>query len=1148
MAAKLCCVAEQESRPGTPELPNARVSQATPSNRPLLAQAAESPNSRFTSARSEDLLELRDLFLNATDQHASRSSPTRAPRAPFSRPSLYSLHSLHKMASMRSIIRRKFSKDLPQAEASSRPTSSAVMPTATSVEPGAIAKNAKLDLKQQLKLTMEDLRKDLLSDKRPDEGGYDPDAEMLDNMANDAGKKTPGKRPSIHSIEWTPSTGSKPTPELFTKPNNGTEPQSQLQPYHIQKPQHMIVSNPISPIFSTPNLRLGDTSERHREFRRSHSASSMILPQASPISPIRLPSLTDCNKGGKPWSEVINESLRLSQFPHLPQHDQPQASETTSVPEPSFKHECSDHGNSSNATLMGFSLETVNTIAPPAPQIADGRIRHSSQDTSPKASISTRSLVNPSPTKAEHDEEETTGEEETNARRSVHLYNMRISHHLRSGSLLSWDQLADATELPTPPNGFRGHTVPEQAQAFNLQKQYARHERQTSSSGFASSKVPSRWGKVLPNSRDLRPDVASSVYSSRPQSPPASFRGSMVNLSRAGTVYRKFSVSSNELQKTKSTGSFHTDDEDTPRPIRRYGTMNMSTTQIQPTENSSPQTTSLLARKNSVADTKTSKFREEFSPTPRKKKLAPSTSIMQFLHPKRLSIRSRSEANLQGSVSNTVVDGVSDTLSIPSAEKERRQSRSMISLQTEQEAHAKDKGIDQMWNRALKAHQEEKANMFLSENKDRALYAPPFRERSASIASRRISCEDDVSPDTQSSVMAKRHSAPLLEPLSAVSLECELPMHRRSAAFGIDDTRSDRELAYAFEKQGDKANVVGAWGSYPSHTRRDRAFSAGKIDHVDTRDFALESAIEFASGHDFGTDSVDPIDRLPSKPRVPGEKKRKKLSSGRMVKSNSMTFGRSIWKNYTKKFKNQSTEYRRHGQGHRSSIASGGILEFPELELLPNVWTSSGANEGTIKLRNRTHEHSSGYRLDGTNDERAEGTLPAERSMATLRPRRRSSAPDFNKLQLHDNKNAAEDNHDRARIWSVYYENCVSSFPRQSTELDFGLGEFRSSRASGDGTHGSMQSRAMSPNITRYAKDIDRVNSIRHNSQGSVRESIMSLDEDDGTGEEKSLVSVRRSTMDLISMFEKQEIAEHDKVLGITRPSSHREREKTALW
>jgi hypothetical protein len=206
MASKLCCTAEQEGRSGSPELPNARLSAATPANRPFLPKHAGSPTSHFTSARSEDLYELRQIFDNARDDGPDQASPTRAPRPRHSRQSIYSLHSLHKMTSMRSILRRKFSKDMPK-----KPTDAAICEsTAENVideEPDTVIKRSGEYSKQQLKVTKEDVRNDLLSDKKPAEGGYDSDAEVLDDVARNIGKKTPSKRPSIHSVDWSPPTG-----------------------------------------------------------------------------------------------------------------------------------------------------------------------------------------------------------------------------------------------------------------------------------------------------------------------------------------------------------------------------------------------------------------------------------------------------------------------------------------------------------------------------------------------------------------------------------------------------------------------------------------------------------------------------------------------------------------------------------------------------------------------------------------------------------------------------------------------------------------------------------------------------------------------------------------------------------------------------
>jgi hypothetical protein len=205
MASKLCCTADQESRSGSPDLPNARVSAAT-SNQPLLSKDTGSPSSHFTSARSEELHELRQIFEDAQDESPHKTSPLRRPRPHSSRRSIYSLHSLHKMTSMRSLLRRKFSKDLPRKK-SNASTRQHAEREAIKEEPDTIAKHANVDKKHKLKVTKDDLRKDLLSDKDPVEGGYDSDAEVLDVVARNIGKSTPTKRPSIHSVEWAPSSG-----------------------------------------------------------------------------------------------------------------------------------------------------------------------------------------------------------------------------------------------------------------------------------------------------------------------------------------------------------------------------------------------------------------------------------------------------------------------------------------------------------------------------------------------------------------------------------------------------------------------------------------------------------------------------------------------------------------------------------------------------------------------------------------------------------------------------------------------------------------------------------------------------------------------------------------------------------------------------
>jgi hypothetical protein len=947
-------------------------------------------------------------------------------------------------------------------------------------------------------------------------------------------------------VTTSTNASSKSTPGSSTQRHDSPELKSNVQPYRIQQPQLPSLSNRFTQVFSTPNLRAEGSSERDRKLRRSHSATSMGLPKASPISPLRLPSLTSHDKDGIPWSEIMSESLRLSQFPVPPRHASLKPSKTTLAGDSDL-----DEGNCTASTEQVRGADGHNKIfsstdlSLPARNI-EIRVQQPTSIASPRPSTSVRHAFreNNHPVKDAAIDELRDEAIEENPRRSVHLYSMRISHHLRSGSLLSWDQLADAPEMPAPPRPYLQRTVSDQSRSSQIRSQIARDERQTSSSGFASNKVPSRWGRVLPNDRDVPGDVSSSIYSSRPQSPPDSFGGSMANLSRTGSTYQAFSQSSVNLRKIRRSNSFPTDNEETPRPVQRYGVTNLVAAQDCSMDASLLVAPLKLARKNSVADTKKSKFREDFSPSPPRKKLTPSASIMKFLNPKRISLRSLSEANLQSDSSHLGMDGLFDTLPVP-VDRERRQSRSLMSLQAEQEALGKNKGVNHVWDQALKAHQEEKASMFLPKNKELAVHASPFRERSGSISSRRLSTQEELSPAGEITT-PKRSSAPIFAS-NAVGDHDRPPamMSRRSATTGRDDLNSRQEIAEFYEKQGDDADVVGAWGRYPSHTRIERTFSAGKKDRVTARDFALEAAVRFASTkeNDYDEDMVDPTQRLPSPLLLPGERKRKKKTgSSKLPKSHSMTFGRKLIKNYYSGiFKSSSSEFRQHGRGHRSSIVSGGILEHPELELLPEVFMSDATDGsgGSLSppdkqvMRRHSERHS---------DSKVKGKLPIGDSMATLRPRRNSSAPNLHDLMnLHDGTNDSENLHDRARVWSVYYETCVPSFPGLGSRDDFALEDFDApSRHSLDSKRASMHSNTMPSLRARHSRNASQLSRRSNMSRGSARPSSLFMDGDHSTSEDRSLVSVRRSTMDLISQFKEQEHTEHERVLSLTRAESRR--------
>lgn len=904
----------------------------------------------------------------------------------------------------------------------------------------------------------------------------------------------------------------------------------------------MSFSTRFSQVFSTPNLRLDISGDRSRRLRRSHSATSIALPIPSPISPLRLPSLKTHDQDGLPWSEIIHESLRLSQFPVSPHHSSAKTSKTAS-----------DTAHRSNDNMHRCkSLEGVNELLAnripndliiPVVQDVEIRLQQPTSITSPRASTSVRGVFrNSTISLKENEVEEARKKEESDdPRHSLHLYTMRISHHLRSGSLLSWDQLADASEPPTSSRPCPERTITDQSQRTYEHQTLVRHERRTSSSGFASSKVPSRWGRVLSNDGDLRADVASSIYSSRPQSPPDSFGGSMINLSRGGT----FSLSSMDFKQPRRSNSFPTDNKDTPQITQQCSVTSFVRAQNY-TEEIPQHTVSIpLARKNSVADTKTSKFREELSPLPSNKTLSSSsTSIIKFLSPKRLNIRSQSETNLKLDLPEMAMDGLTDSPSLVTV-RERRQSRSLISLQADQEVPKQNTGANHVWDRAMKAHQEEKASLILPKNRDLAIHASPFRERSGSTAATRASVGCVTIPDPTAAVAnnPKIPSALLLGPTSSISPQADYPRVltlRRSALRVRDSANPGMEISDVFETQGDSPEVVGAWGRYPSHTRQDRTFSASRLDHVDTRDFALEAAVKFASAKEdtYDDDLVDPTERLPSPPPLPGRKKnkRRKVGSGRMANTNSMTFGKTFLKNYSKIFKSQSMEFRRHGRGHRSSITSGGILEFPELELLPDVWTAELTEEGHRKLNDASAVQDAQQYQDRSNGVNGEARMRGGDSLATLRPYHNSSTPNLGDISFRDGAKEVEQVQDCARGWSIYYENCVPSFPRQSTEADFVHdGTVGLPRLSLDLKRASLYSHPLPVRIPRHSRKPSQLSHVTQGSRGSARPNSIFMDDDKYGGEDMNLVSVRRSTMDLILKFKEQEDTEHQRVVALTR-------------
>ena len=101
----------------------------------------------------------------------------------------------------------------------------------------------------------------------------------------------------------------------------------------------------------------------------------------------------------------------------------------------------------------------------------------------------------------------------------------------------------------------------------------------------------------------------------------------------------------------------------------------------------------------------------------------------------------------------------------------------------------------------------------------------------------------------------------------------------------------------------------GVWARFPSHTRHERAESAGSADHVSTYDFG-----SLASSESLSPEAL------------------KKRDSKRHTKP------QSYFQMLKTRYSNELTkDFRRLERGYRSSVSTGGVLEHPELELLPKM-------------------------------------------------------------------------------------------------------------------------------------------------------------------------------------------------------------------
>ena len=255
----------------------------------------------------------------------------------------------------------------------------------------------------------------------------------------------------------------------------------------------------------------------------------------------------------------------------------------------------------------------------------------------------------------------------------------------------------------------------------------------------------------------------------------------------------------------------------------------------------------------------------------------------------------------------------------------------------------------------------------------------------------------------------KRYSAEALRKNGAVRLKNsarEPPTSARDICWVENNNNNiEREVMQENNNQNKRLTYTPAipppsWSRFPSHSRAERSCSsAGKEDHVYARDFAFGVLMGDLRGN--GGDKAEG-----------GEGNQG--SWGRRYRRH--TFEKSMAR---KLHRYHSTSLRPTRSGFRSSISMGGVLEYPELAILPSLEAIplvSRADVAPPQLMLVDGEENPEPYSFGINNSRRSLRKSSHEAGAGLGPDR-----------------AAADG-DSARAWSQIYEGCLLPRPTTSDE------------------------------------------------------------------------------------------------------------------
>jgi hypothetical protein len=475
-----------------------------------------------------------------------------------------------------------------------------------------------------------------------------------------------------------------------------------------------------------------------------------------------------------------------------------------------------------------------------------------------------------------------------------------------------------------------------------------------------------------------------------------------------------------------------------------------------------------------------------------------------------------------------------------------------------------NKGTEEtLMEKALLQHQAEKAALLRPSNQKlqtapSPLYAPVFTSsfgfQTTSEARLPTANFEDLDPLEADEPPAARRSQSMHDLRSSQETAVESPLFRKKK-------RSTIWTMNTVTTSGTRSHFRAmapphSWSRYPSHTRERRCGPAGRRDGVIRRDFAHEQE---APNVRQSVSWNDITDSPKSWPHLSGAKRRNWI-----VKSRSMTFG-AVFRYYSDLLTSSAARNR------RSSTATGGRLEHPELEVLPPVLSTYsttsqqvGTEDQLARLVEEGDYHAEENKLGFLDRKRQESSSGADESPSTrlspidrlhdgARSVRSQEATEFVSEDSVEDKSILTDSVDgtvegrpaepdramSARRLSRMYQ----AYVRLPASLDDT--EVERSGATDDSTHEPGESITVEPSEVEVNTSTTELLTIPPDKQrlpsGLVTRhfpSVTVIDDRKGHWRSVSLLSVdsgksvRKSTKDLLEVVRATQSQELEKLLG----------------